>query len=1104
MRHLLLLCLLSFTLITQVQATEKPQACNLTSFVAEYNLNTCNGELVGIDFNFTGTEFGLGGFNVIGPEGTQNYQLGDDYIYYVFSSCNEVIELTLQDINEPNCSLTIEVEAQCCECVMQNIVTETSLCNNGLFTLFAEIQATSGSCVTNGWTVTVCGNTYTMDDGPGYYFAEDIFCTDSLIEYQFCSIETGECFTKPGVNPCFGAGPCNLSSFTASYVSNGCSGEIKTIEFSYVGAGFGSNGYYVHNGSQEQFYEPGDPHLFETPANCNGPVQLTIVDAEDPACSLTTTLDPACCPCEVNNVEAATGSCNNGSFAVEVSMDIISGSCLFGDWTLTVDNVIYPLNFGGTNWIATGVSSNDSLVVLEICNPGAAWCEIVIVPNPCWQGGGSNCEITSFFAGYDTTLCNGELAGILFEFNAINFGTGGFTVSSGNITQSYMPGDDYVFFVPANCSNNVVLTLQDINDPSCSATVVLAEACCPCEADVVQVWTGPCVNGSFDVLANIEINSGSCYFGDWTLTINNDVYNLDYNTNSWVANGVTSSDSLIQAFICHPATAFCESVSFVNPCYNGNSGCTITSFTAEYSENHCDGELAGILFNVQGSQFGLTGFTVSADSFSQSYTLGDDFIFFVPALCSDSMVLTIRDNADSSCTASVLLGPACCPCMVDDIVVEPFACVNGSFAIEVLIGIESGSCFFGPWTATVNNVIYPLTYNGLSWYAGGFTSSDSIVYIEICHPASAFCEVVAITNPCWTAASNCFLTSFTASYNASGCNGELAAVGFAFTGTSFGNNGYILSSNNATQVYNLGDSTLFYLPALCGDSVVLTLSDVSNPSCSLSAYLGPACCPCVVDTIEAETGPCINGSFNLEVGIGIESGSCYFGNWTATAEGITYPLTPNNNGGWQAQLSLVGQFVPVIICNTPSNYCDTLIVNNPCFAGNNSCGFAISSMAFTSGSNGISASIKLDTTGSCNILFTTAVNGSQPDTTTLFEDYVFINGLSNLVAMFNIELCHLADPALCKDTLVSNPYYISETDDRENETKIFCHQNQVEIWSTENIGVEILDLNGKKLDKWKQLAGERHSWTSPYPSGIYLIHSTSSKGKNIYKCIIGH
>ncbi len=47
-------------------------------------------------------------------------------------------------------------------------------------------------------------------------------------------------------------------------------------------------------------------------------------------------------------------------------------------------------------------------------------------------------------------------------------------------------------------------------------------------------------------------------------------------------------------------------------------------------------------------------------------------------------------------------------------------------------------------------------------------------------------------------------------------------------------------------------------------------------------------------------------------------------------------------------------------------------------------------MTFTSGSNGISASIKLDTTGNCNTLFTTAVNGSQPDTTTLFEDYVFI------------------------------------------------------------------------------------------------------------------
>ena len=125
----------------------------------------------------------------------------------------------------------------------------------------------------------------------------------------------------------------------------GAAGETKAIEFSFTGTAFGANGYYVHNGSQEQFYEPGDPQVFETPANCDGPVQLTIVDAENSDCTLTTTLDPACCPCEVENIEVFTGACNNGSFAVEISMDILSGSCLFGDWTLTVNNVIYPLLF---------------------------------------------------------------------------------------------------------------------------------------------------------------------------------------------------------------------------------------------------------------------------------------------------------------------------------------------------------------------------------------------------------------------------------------------------------------------------------------------------------------------------------------------------------------------------------------------------------------------------------------------------------------------------------------------------------------------------------------------------------------------------------------
>ena len=58
MRHLLLLCL--FLLLNPwLKAAEKPLACNITSFVAEYDLSTCDGEVVGIAFNFTGTEFGL-------------------------------------------------------------------------------------------------------------------------------------------------------------------------------------------------------------------------------------------------------------------------------------------------------------------------------------------------------------------------------------------------------------------------------------------------------------------------------------------------------------------------------------------------------------------------------------------------------------------------------------------------------------------------------------------------------------------------------------------------------------------------------------------------------------------------------------------------------------------------------------------------------------------------------------------------------------------------------------------------------------------------------------------------------------------------------------
>lgn len=1102
MRHLLLLCLFFLLLNPWLKAAEKPLACNITSFVAEYDLSTCDGEVVGIAFNFTGTEFGLGGFKVIGPFGTQTYELGDDYIYYTIASCNEVIELTLQDNNSPNCSLTIEVEAQCCECVLQPIVIETSACNNGVYTLYAALNATSGSCLTNGWTVTACGNTYTMQAGQTSYFATGISCATEEVEYHFCSLETGECFTKVGLNPCFNMNACELTSFTAQYITGGCSGETKAIEFSFTGTAFGANGYYVHNGSQEQFYEPGDPQVFETPANCDGPVQLTIVDAENSDCTLTTTLDPACCPCEVENIEVFTGACNNGSFAVEISMDILSGSCLFGDWTLTVNNVIYPLTFGGTNWVATGISASDSLVVLEICNPGAGWCEIVVVPNPCWQGGGSSCEITSFVAAYDTSLCNGELAGIVFEFNAINFGSNGFMVSNGTTTETYFPGDDYIFYVPANCSNNVVLTIQDINNPACGATAVLAEACCPCEADVIQVWTGDCVNNSFEVLAFIDIESGSCLFGNWLLIINNDTYPMTSNTNSWIAENVSSSDSLITAFICHPPTAFCEQVSFVNPCYNGNAACNLSNFEAAYTQNYCDGEWAGILFNANGYQAGAAGFTVSGGGNSTVYFPGDDYLFIVPAMCGDSVLLTITDNSDTSCTASYLLGPACCPCEINGIEAETFDCVNGSFGLEVFIEIESGSCFFGTWTATVGNNVYPLTYNGLHYIATGIASSDSIVVVTICHAATGFCETIEIVNPCFNAGSNCELTSFTAAYVPGACDGELTAISFQFTGNGFGSNGYYVSSANVTASYELGDSMVFYLPALCGDSVWLVLSDVDNGNCALSTILAPACCPCELDTILVEAGPCNGGSFNINASLFIEGGSCFFGDWTLNVEGINFPLYFNNNGVLEANINAAGQWVALVFCHVATGFCDTIIVENPCFGSSNNCVLNISSVALENASNSVNAALRITKENNCTSNFSLRVNNDEIDSLFVEDDYIFAKGLPIDVPSYHFELCNIDSQIVCTDTTVINPWYIVSSQEESPSFTIACQNNTIFVETSVAMHLTLWDMYGRKLEEWAIMEKDNHPVSTGLPAGIYVVVADNGKVRKTAKCSV--
>lgn len=1100
MRNLFTLFLLMLSTTIFAGNGKEPTACNITSFVAEYNLASCNGEIVNIVFNFTATEFGVGGFKIIGPSGTQTYALGDDYVYTVISNCNEPIELTLQDNDSPNCSMTIELQPECCPCELTQVITETSVCNNGQFTLWANFIIESGSCVTNGWTVSACGNTYTMQEGPNAYFANDIVCTTAFFVAEFCSIETGECFTKEIENPCFGFAACELTAFNANYIPGGCSGETKAIEFNFTATGFGSNGYYVHNGSIEQFYEPGDPKIFETAANCNGPVQLTIVDAEDASCTLTTTLDAACCPCEVSNIDVFTGPCNNGAFAVEISMDINAGSCLFGDWTLTVNNVIYPLTFGGTNWVATGISAADSLVTLEICNPNAAWCEIVVIPNPCWQGGSGNCVINSFTAAYDTSLCNGELAGIVFEINAVNFGSNGFTVTNGVTTETYLPGDDYVFYVPANCSSNVVLVIQDINNPACGATAVVAEACCPCEADVFQVWAGDCVNNAFDVLAAITIESGSCFFGNWLLIINNTTYPMEYNGNSWIAENVSSSDSLITAFICHPATAFCEQVSFVNPCYNGGAPCSITSFTAEYGQNLCDGEWAGILFQVSGSQYSNAGFTVSGGGTSTVYFPGDDYVFFVPSACGDSILLTITNNADTSCTASYLIGPACCPCQINGIEAETFDCVNGSFGLEVFIEITSGSCYFGPWTAAIGNTVYPLTFNGLHYNASGLTSSDSIVVIVLCHAATGFCDTIEVVNPCFNAGSNCALTSFTASYVPGACDGELTAITFQFTGNGFGTNGYYVSSANVTATYELGDSTVFYLPALCGDSVWLVLSDVANGSCALTTVLAPACCPCELDTILVETGPCNGGNFNITASLFIEGGSCFFGDWTLSVEGLNFPLSFNNNGALEANISAAGQWVELVFCHVATGFCDTVVVENPCYGGSNNCVFNIASAALENASNTVNAALRINKDSSCNSNFSLKVNNEEIDSLFIEDDYIFAKGMPIDVPSYHFDLCNLDSHIVCTDTTVINPWYLVSSQEVSPSIAITCRNNSIVVETPAAARLTLWDMYGRKLEEWAVTEKDIHPVSTALPVGIYVVVADNGKVKKTARC----
>ncbi|MBK8627397.1 MAG: T9SS type A sorting domain-containing protein [Saprospiraceae bacterium] len=732
-------------------------ACSITNFVVTPASNQCDGELLTLNFTFTGVDFGLNGYTITAVNANGGtFQLGDPQTLSVIALCEPDVTFTIFDNDNPNCSASFNYGQICCDCQYTIDITQSSCIGNS-FIAIIDYQYTSGSCTNHYPYLTVNGEQigFEYNSATGLYNSDNIGVTTPYVTYVFNTGVPGlnETYTEVLPNPCY----TNIQFFDVSIDTLNCNNGIMEIPFT-INEGFGLDGFIISdNFGNSQYYFPNDPHIYSIIADCFTTVSLTITDANDPLNTTTTTIAPICCPCQYE-LDLQISPCSAGAVDISFNFNSLSGSCIYYDWTITVNNDTLALdNYNGT-YYTNGYHSNDSLLYITICAlvPNQDECIRDTIANPCYIPNTVDpCSITNFSVTPDTTSCNGEVISLNFNFTGINFGTNGYTVSTNiGISQTFNLTDSTVLVSLADCNENIIVTITDVLDSLCTAIDTIGSLCCPCSADV-NITQSNCIDGIFNASISINNQQGSCINNDWTLFINGQNYSLNPTNTGYNITVTNDTDSLLIYELCNilPNYSYCTQDTLVNPCYthSNTSQCAITNFSVTPDTTACSGEIISLNFSVTGTNFGANGYTVTTNNgFSQMFSSLDTTLLVILADCNENIIVTITDANAPQCAASDTIGLVCCPCEAD-INLSQSDCNNATFNATFTFQEINGSCINYDWTLSLNGQNLPLTNTNTGYVATNISNADSLLIYQLCNlvPGLSECITYSVSNPCF-------------------------------------------------------------------------------------------------------------------------------------------------------------------------------------------------------------------------------------------------------------------------------------------------------------------------------------------------------------------
>ncbi len=547
-------------------------SCTILDFNMMPDSSVCFADSLRIPFQFSTSSTGHFAYilhSSLGSNDTITNQSAD--LITIAAPCDSLVIFTLTDISNPNCAFADTIPFLCCPCGFDASIT-TSDCVNGSFMAHISIDSTWGSCAHDTLFLVFGSRIYPLPPNQ-QDTSITINSTMDSIHLSICNLGLDSvCRNFTLLNPCFPTSmPCSVSNLVITDTGVCDMDSYRNVSFNFSGINFGNVAYILTTTSGiVETFDLGEPQVINLPADCV-PHTMTITDSEDSTCYTSVSIPNLCCPCQAN-INITQDSCSSGSIFAHVTIDNISGSCIFHQWQISVNGLDFQASDVDSSFIIGPITSTDSLLQYTVCGFDVIepYCVDLTLPNPCYFEP-NICSIQSMNVVVDSDNCQNDYLNCHVQIQAENFGSDGFYLSSINGQEWYFDvyQENIDIALLGDCVQDYVLTIHDAREASCAQSVDLGVLCCACNIDITDSYSD-CVNAAFNAEFSYNSTGNACGFTNILSSVNGvNIINMHNDSLIIVQNINGFPDSLLEFTICfiYPNTENCFNFNIVNPCF---------------------------------------------------------------------------------------------------------------------------------------------------------------------------------------------------------------------------------------------------------------------------------------------------------------------------------------------------------------------------------------------------------------------------------------------------------------------------------------------------------------------------------------------------------